>query len=94
MSHEGQAFLAIIDIFVPLFRPDVLLGLSREISQPLMEKLNPIFQQAAQSLSVPECVILSTARQAFEANWDLHRFAISEKRDCEVEQGMAHRYSV
>jgi hypothetical protein len=60
-----------------------------------MEKLKPIFQQVAQSLSVSECVILSSARQAFNPkNWDLHRFAISKNRDCEVELGMANRYSV
>ncbi|OBT43222.1 hypothetical protein VE00_06400 [Pseudogymnoascus sp. WSF 3629] len=97
MSYKGQAFLAIIDIFVPLFKPDVLLGLSREIAQPLMEKLYPIFEQAAQSLLVSECVILSIARQAFNpktVNWNLHQFAISENRDYEVELGMAHMYSV
>ena len=81
MPNQEKALLAIIDIFIPFFKPDVLLtGHSRESRQSLMAKLNPIFRQVTQSLSVPECAILSSARQAFInsniAKWDLDRKSV------------------
>ncbi|OAF55503.1 hypothetical protein VC83_07593 [Pseudogymnoascus destructans] len=90
---------AISDIFLPFFDPDVLLkGYSQESAQLLTRKISPIFWQVTQSLSVPECVILISARQAFTdsniANWGLHLFAMSKDRNQQVEQKMAYRYSV
>ncbi|OBT82432.1 hypothetical protein VE02_08923 [Pseudogymnoascus sp. 03VT05] len=93
--YQKQALVAVIDIFIPFFRPDVLM--TRETSQSLIEKslidkLDPIFRQVTQSLSVSECAILSSAKQAFNP-WGLHQFALSKNRDYQVEQGMANRYS-
>lgn len=49
-------------------------------------------------MSVPECIILISARQAFTdsniANWGLHLFAMSKDRNQQVEQKMAYTYSV
>ena len=79
-----------------------MLGHAPEIPRSLKEKLNPIFQQVTQELSLSECFILSSARQAFinpniapnTANWGLHMFAISKNRDSQVEQGMTDMYCV
>ncbi|KFY95929.1 hypothetical protein V498_03007 [Pseudogymnoascus sp. VKM F-4517 (FW-2822)] len=91
----NEAFQAIGDIFIPYFKPDVLVGRSREIAQALMEKLKPIFQQATQSLFFSECAILLTARQAFNpASWGLHLFAIGQNRDYQQMATMATMYSV
>ncbi|KAL5344797.1 hypothetical protein ACLOAV_010194 [Pseudogymnoascus australis] len=97
--NQTLASLAIFAIFVPFFKPDVLLmGHSRESAHSLTKKISPIFWQVTQSLSVPECGILCSARQAFinsnKENWDLHRFAISKNRDYQVEKEMAYWYSV
>ncbi|ELR08379.1 hypothetical protein VC83_03521 [Pseudogymnoascus destructans] len=94
--YQKQALVAVIDIFIPCFRPDVLM--TREISQSLIEKsligkLDPIFRQVTQSLSFSECAILSSAKQGFNP-WGLHQFALSKNRDYQVEQGMANRYGI
>jgi predicted DNA-binding ribbon-helix-helix protein len=95
VTYEQHAYVAIVDIYCPLFKPDVMLGDERDAAL-FMDTLSPMFQQVAQNLTEHDQVILYSARQSFDLEkdyWAFHRFAIGKNRD-QIEKQMANNPSL
>lgn len=95
MTYQQHAYLAIVDIFFPLFRPDVMLGDARD-AEPFMHTLSPMFKQVARDLTESDHIILYSARQLFDLEkdyWAFHRFAIGKHRNNQTEKQMANMYN-
>ncbi|KFY49940.1 hypothetical protein V495_00409 [Pseudogymnoascus sp. VKM F-4514 (FW-929)] len=94
-TYRHNAYLAIADIFLPLFRPDVMLGHTRD-AEPFFLALSPIFKKVAEDLTRIERLMLYSARQSFDLEndyWALHRFAIGKHRNNQIEEQVAIFYN-
>src|SRR5690349_15777492 len=96
-----NAVLAITEIFLPFFKPDVLVMDVTELEQfkSRMEILDAIFLDVAKRLSEFDCIVLSSARSVFSTSstpdfstWQLHQFAVDKNRDDKLEEQMVYEY--